>query len=446
MISPSEQKIIQIDITNACVHRCSNCTRFCGHHKKNFFMDFETFKKAVDSLDGYKGCVGVIGGEPTLHPEFEKFADYIKSKRLKSSVKNAREPIADMQKYIYEHFTDFDHSRAGLWTSLNKTYYKNFETINDSFEAQNCNDHNNTCLHQSLLMSRKDIGIDDEEWVKKRDACWIQNTWSSAITPKGAFFCEVAGALDMLFDGPGGWKVEPGWWKRTPEEFYDQLHWCELCSGCLDVPKRLSNDGKDDISEGIAEKLISIGSPKMEKGLYVIHTKEEYLKNKDSYKTFVGPEDYIIEGNSVRTSKENRDIYPKSFNFIPEKELVEVLKTEKPQDWIILSKRNYKAKNAAKYFSELIINPGCLYEFDDLLIFNVKARSIREYIKSPDSLKNISIKSRYPQDKIIAVKKVDLLKKQISKNLRKVFSLTNHDCHKVINILGIKIKIKRKVK
>ena len=79
MISPKDQKVIQIDVTNACVHRCSNCTRFCGHHNKTFFMDFETFKNAVDSLEGYKGCVGMIGGEPTLHPDFERFAEYLKS-------------------------------------------------------------------------------------------------------------------------------------------------------------------------------------------------------------------------------------------------------------------------------------------------------------------------------------------------------------------------------
>lgn len=50
MRSPKDMEIIQIDITNACQHMCSNCTRFCGHHKKTFFMSFEQFKEAVDSL------------------------------------------------------------------------------------------------------------------------------------------------------------------------------------------------------------------------------------------------------------------------------------------------------------------------------------------------------------------------------------------------------------
>ena len=76
MKSPADMKICLIDITNACINQCSNCTRFCGNHKKTFFMDFETFKKAVDSYKGFKGYVGLIGGEPTLHPEFERFLEY----------------------------------------------------------------------------------------------------------------------------------------------------------------------------------------------------------------------------------------------------------------------------------------------------------------------------------------------------------------------------------
>ena len=61
MKSPQDMRIIQIDVTNACIHQCSNCTRFCGHHKKPFFMDVETFKKAVDSMEGYVGTVSMMG-------------------------------------------------------------------------------------------------------------------------------------------------------------------------------------------------------------------------------------------------------------------------------------------------------------------------------------------------------------------------------------------------
>ena len=38
--------------------------------------------------------------------------------------------------------------------------------------------------------------------------CWVQEQWSASITPKGGFFCEVAGSLDHLMNGPGGVKIE----------------------------------------------------------------------------------------------------------------------------------------------------------------------------------------------------------------------------------------------
>ena len=85
MRSPAEMGTIQIDITNACTLKCSNCTRFCGNHKKNFYMNYETFKKAVNSLQGFNGVIGVMGGEPTLHPEFERFVTYLQEKFGKRS-------------------------------------------------------------------------------------------------------------------------------------------------------------------------------------------------------------------------------------------------------------------------------------------------------------------------------------------------------------------------
>ena len=78
MISPASMKIIQIEVTNSCIHNCSNCTRFCGLHEKNFMMSQEQFEQAVDSLAEYRGIVGVMGGEPTLNPRFPEMIRYLK--------------------------------------------------------------------------------------------------------------------------------------------------------------------------------------------------------------------------------------------------------------------------------------------------------------------------------------------------------------------------------
>ncbi len=75
-----DMDVIQIEITNACVHQCANCTRLVGHAKKPFFMEMDFFKNAVDSLVDYPKMVGIMGGEPLLHPQFPEMAAYLKSK------------------------------------------------------------------------------------------------------------------------------------------------------------------------------------------------------------------------------------------------------------------------------------------------------------------------------------------------------------------------------
>ena len=282
MRSPSKMTIIEIDITNACDKRCSNCTRLCGHHKKPYFMSFETFKRAVDSLDGYKGIRSMMGGEPTLHPEYERFIRYLGSKfperfpeaegKINPLVWPQKEFIKAIQRVEFDNYQLLDEGKRlwivgpGMFSNMGRSYRKYYELCNDILPFQGLNDHMNPIYHQSALISRKELGITDEEWIPLRDKCWIQNEWSASITPKGCFFCEVAGVLDMLLDGPGGWPIEPGWWKREPADFKDQLHWCEICGFALNTFTRDSAEEIDDMSPEWYERLKTLGSPKLASG------------------------------------------------------------------------------------------------------------------------------------------------------------------------------------
>ena len=309
MISPANQKIIQIDITNACVNKCSNCTRFCGHHDKPYMMDFPAFAQAVDSLRKFPGMVGVMGGEPTLHPEFRDFAMHLREVRPEpdeSSRKWLKAPLSPEDFVLYRkvHLSHMD-KRRGLWSAMGKRYFESFELIQESFPYQCLNDHHAGGSHQALLVARKDLGIPDSEWIPRRDNCWLQRKWSASITPKGAFFCEVAGALDMLFDGPGGWPVKPGWWNTPPEEFGDQLHWCELCSVPLRVPHTVDSEETDTISHSVLRRLQAVrqsSEPKKKVKLFTMHgykpedypdlnaseTYEPYLKDGDERSRMAG--------------------------------------------------------------------------------------------------------------------------------------------------------------
>ena len=304
MRSPEDMNIVMIDITNSCIHRCSNCTRFCGNHQKTFFMDFEVFKNAVDSMEGFPGIVGLIGGEPTLHPDFDRLVRYY---RTKIGEPKAFSPmIVPVKELAWLHRTVkyMRGKKRGLFSSFGLGYRKNSELIQDTFSYQSVNDHCEVNNHQAIMVTRKELGFSDVEWEKLRDDCWIQNLWSATITPKGAFFCEIAASF-MIFNGAGGWKIEHGWWKRKPEDFKDQLHWCELCSVALPVPTIPANEQKDIVSPVMLEKLKEVNSPRIKAGNFILLDPAKYSKEEFGHKR--NPIWYIPEekGEVARVSGNN---------------------------------------------------------------------------------------------------------------------------------------------
>jgi hypothetical protein len=277
--------------------------------------------------------------------------------------------------------------KRALFSALGPGYYKHFEKIQDTFPYQNLNDHEAVNTHQALLVTRKELGIPDEEWIKLRDNCWIQNLWSAAITPKGAFFCEVAGALDMLFNGPGGWPIEPGWWKRKPSEFGDQLKWCEMCSAALKVPANDANEGRDIVSPNMLEKLKEVNSPKVRKNQFVILDTKNYDKNKveghkaDSIWYF--PKE---ERDEARISATNVLMYPHSIDIAVREGESDKATLAREQvtslnikDWVAVFKDQAAINDEfLQSAAHCVLNPGCIYSYkDQVWLFNRRARALR---------------------------------------------------------------------
>ena len=66
---------MMIKITEHCSMGCTHCMNNATPNNKH--MDFDTFKKAIDFQRKYGGpFVLITGGEPTEHPEFERFLGY----------------------------------------------------------------------------------------------------------------------------------------------------------------------------------------------------------------------------------------------------------------------------------------------------------------------------------------------------------------------------------
>ena len=208
---------IQIDITSYCVHACLYCSRYNRHLRpdQRAHMPLETFAKALRSLADWPSKIGIIGGEPLLHPEFKAI--------------NA---------LLRKHFPK---DKIGLWTSgLPKTALEDPRGDQDiqrtyGFVAFNPHDPEQVkkCRHQPLTVAINEVVTDENLMWQLIDNCWVQRTWCATITHKGAYFCEVAAAQDLLLnDGANAWPIEPGWWKRPPQSAQFQKQKNLLCPQC----------------------------------------------------------------------------------------------------------------------------------------------------------------------------------------------------------------------
>ena len=253
----SENAVIQIEITNGCVLSCANCTRHVGHHRKPFIMTPEEVRNGIRSLDGFPGRIGLMGGEPAMHPQFLEILEVY------------REEIPNKD-------------RREFWTTGWK-WYEYIDAIRKTFEDHliHYNDHTQeTGRHQPLLVAIEEVIEDEDLREELIDNCWVQAQWSASITPKGAFFCEVAASLHHLFDGPDGWPVEPGWWRRGPDDYHEQREFaCGKCSAAIPMETRSDARGGRDRSIDVVSpenlrRLRALGSPKIARGQYeVFHVK-----------------------------------------------------------------------------------------------------------------------------------------------------------------------------
>lgn len=246
MLSPRDPRpgwtVLQIHVTRACDQACIGCTQGSQLAGKPVVMTPEQFEEACISLRAYKtrggrpyfGTVGMFGGNPCVHPQFEHLCEIMRayipfeqrglwSNNLMGYGKLCRET--------------FNPERSNLNVHLNEAAY--WEIRRDWPEAHPKGLEDDS-RHSPPYVAMQDMeDMTDEQRWNLIGNCDVNQRWSALIGifrgELRGYFCELAGAQAMLHESQPdypdtGIAVVPGWWDKPMENFDAQVrHHCFSC-------------------------------------------------------------------------------------------------------------------------------------------------------------------------------------------------------------------------
>ena len=244
--------VIQIHITRSCDKSCFNCTQGSNLGGRTTFISPEQFAAAVDSLRGYFGVVGVFGGNPALHPQFEELCKILRESWVPRSQRGVwcNNPVTEAKARAMR--ATFDPSVSNLNVHLDQTAYKMFRQY---WPEANVFGQSSDSRHSPVYVAMRDVGVEESRRWELISNCDINQHWSAMIGVfRGelrAWFCEIAGAQAMLHQDEPDYPdtgVDPTkehqlahnglglkWWECGMHYFAHQVH--KHCHDC-GVPLR----------------------------------------------------------------------------------------------------------------------------------------------------------------------------------------------------------------
>jgi hypothetical protein len=225
--------VIQIHVTRACDKACFGCTQASNLAGPSPMTSPKHFEQAVVSLKDYFGVVGVFGGNPALHPQFELLCQI-----LKEHVPFSRRGLWCNHPHRKGEIMrrTFDPSISNLNVHLDRAAYAEFRR--DWPESRPFGLEEDS-RHGPPYVAMQDVVQDEGDRWRLISGCDINQHWSAMVCVfRGelrAYFCEIAGAQAMLHqyeaDYPDyGLSVVPGWWRRPMVDFADQVRYhCHRC-------------------------------------------------------------------------------------------------------------------------------------------------------------------------------------------------------------------------
>ncbi len=246
MKSPRDKRdgwnVLQIHVTRACDQACIGCTQGSQLAGKPVVMTPEQFEEACISLRAYKtiggrpyfGTVGMFGGNPCVHPQFEELCRIM---RYYIPFEQRGLWSNNLMGYGKLCRGTFNPERSNLNVHLNEAAY--WEIVRDWPEAHPKGLEDDS-RHSPPYVAMQDMeDMTDEERWRLIGNCDVNQRWSALIGVfRGelrGYFCEIAGAQSMLHESEPdypdtGHRIEPGWWNRGMDSFDKQVRYhCFAC-------------------------------------------------------------------------------------------------------------------------------------------------------------------------------------------------------------------------
>jgi len=304
MYSPQDRRpnkkhggVMQIWVTRACDKSCFNCTQGSNLAGKPMMMTPQQFEDACISLKDYWGTVGMFGGNPAIHPQFEDLCDIMK-KHIHQVQRGlwCNSPLGHAKKMR----ETFNPQRSNLNVHLDREAYNEFKR--DWPEARPFGLTQDS-RHSPVFVAMNDVIKDEGERWELISNCDINKHWSAMI---GVFrgelrgwFCEIAGAQSMLHQNDpnypdtgipvviNGFKIGFGnkkvvnqvWWQHPMERYSEQVRkHCHECSVPLRGHGELAQ--AENGIEQTSKTHLGIYKPKKkDRKVHVVESREELKEN-----------------------------------------------------------------------------------------------------------------------------------------------------------------------
>ena len=211
--------MIEIDVTYLCNLRCYNCNRSSAQAPDALHLTLADVQKFVDdsiATQRYWRRIRVLGGEPTLHPEFIAIMEtllQLKERQLVGKIQLVTNGFGPKVKNILTQMP------AGI-------------------EIENSSKTGNS---QPAFGPFNDAPVDSQlyRFTNFGNGCDIMHSCGIGLTPQGYYPCAVAGGIDRVTQAGSGRSELP----QPNDEMRDLLtRNCQLCGRFRDghyVPEKL---------------------------------------------------------------------------------------------------------------------------------------------------------------------------------------------------------------